>query len=121
MKQNNAITHIEIPAPDLAKAISFYSTVFNWKIQMINEGSYAFFRVGDTDTGGGLDASLQPAEEKHGAQVVVDVQDIEQTLAGIEAAGGTVTKTKTEIGGGHGFYACFQDTNGNYLQIHSRS
>ena len=121
MTQNNTITHIEIPAPDLAKAISFYSIVFNWQIQMINEGSYAFFRVGDTDTGGGLDALLQPAQEKQGAQVVVDVQDIEKTLIDIEAAGGTVTKTKTAIGGGHGFYGCFRDPNGNHLQIHSRS
>jgi predicted enzyme related to lactoylglutathione lyase len=27
---------------------------------------------------------------------------------------------KTEIEGGHGFYASFRDPNGNYLQIHSR-
>jgi uncharacterized protein len=120
MKQNNTITHIEIPAPDLAKAISFYSTVFNWKIQVIAENSYAFFSIGDTNTGGGLDASLKPAEEKCGTQIVVDVEDIEETLKVITQSGGAVTKPKTGIDGGHGFYACFRDPNENHLQIHSR-
>jgi uncharacterized protein len=120
MPQNNTITHIEIPAPDLSKAIDFYSAIFNWKITIAVENSYAFFRVGDTNTGGGLDASLKPAEEKQGCQIVVDVEDIEQTLKKIRQAGGTVTKPKTEIDSGHGFYACFRDPNGNELQLHSR-
>ncbi len=46
MKQDNTISHIEIPAPDLAKAISFYSTVFNWKIVIVAENSYAYFMIG---------------------------------------------------------------------------
>lgn len=121
MKQNNTITHIEIPAPDLMKAISFYSKVFNWHIEIIAEYSYAYFRIGETNTGGAFDASLKPAEETVGLQIVVDVGDIEQTLDDIKKAGGTITKTKTEIAGGHGYYASFQDPNGNHLQIHSRT
>ncbi|WP_222852089.1 VOC family protein [Olivibacter sp. SDN3] len=119
MEQNNTITHIEIPAPDLAKAISFYSTVFNWRIEIVTENSYAFFLIGDTNTGGGLNTSLKPAAEKCGPQIVVDVADIGQTLDKINASGGSVTLKKTEIGGGHGFYASFRDPNGNHLQIHS--
>ncbi|WP_257668971.1 VOC family protein [Parapedobacter tibetensis] len=118
MKQNNTITHIEIPAPDLMKAIAFYTSVFNWKIEMIAENSYAFFMIGDTNTGGGLDASLKPAPEKCGPQIIVDVNDIEQTLDRIKAAGGSITIEKTRIEGEHGFYAAFQDANGNHLQIH---
>ncbi len=119
MKQDNTITHIEIPSPDLAKAVSFYSKVFNWKIEIVTENSYAFFRIGDTNTGGGLDASLKPGEEKCGHQICVDVENIQQTLSEVKTAGGSVTIVKTEIGGGHGFYACFKDPNGNHLQIHA--
>lgn len=120
MKQNNTITHIEIPAPDLTKAIAFYTTVLNWKIELIAENSYAFFFIGDTNTGGGLDASLQPAPEKCGPQIVIDVESIEQALDRIKAEGGSVTLEKTGIEGGHGFYAAFQDPNGNHLQLHCR-
>ncbi|MDQ3021513.1 MAG: VOC family protein [Bacteroidota bacterium] len=118
--EDHTITHIEIPAPDLAKAVSFYSKIFKWKIEIINENSYAYFIIGNTNTGGGLDSSLKPSEGKHGVQVVIDVDDIDQTLKKIEDEGGSVTMAKTEIAGGHGFYACFIDPNKNHLQIHSR-
>jgi predicted enzyme related to lactoylglutathione lyase len=48
MKSAHTISHIEIPAPDLAKAIAFYSTVFEWAIIPQGEGC-AFFRIGDTN------------------------------------------------------------------------
>lgn len=94
MKEDNTITHIEIPAPDLAKAISFYSKIFNWEIEIVTENIYAYFMIGDTRTGGGLNASLKPAEENCGSQIVVDVEDIEQTLNDIKTAGGSITKKK---------------------------
>lgn len=118
--KHNTISHIEIPAPDLAKAIAFYSAIFNWTIEIVAENSYAYFRIGDTQTGGGFDASLTPAAEKQGCQVVVDVDSIETTIDQITKAGGSITLPKTEIPGGHGFYAGFRDTNGNHLQIHAR-
>jgi predicted enzyme related to lactoylglutathione lyase len=48
------------------------------------------------------------------------VEDIPAKLEEIKEAGGKVIQGKTEIEGGYGFYARFQDTNGNHLQIHSR-
>jgi predicted enzyme related to lactoylglutathione lyase len=120
MANNNTITHIEIPAPDLEKAIAFYSKLFNWEIEKFPGGDYAFFRVGDTQSGGGFDAGLKPAEEKYGVQVTIDVDDISAKLEEIEIAGGRIVLGKTEIPGGHGFYACFCDPNGNYLQLHAR-
>jgi predicted enzyme related to lactoylglutathione lyase len=34
-------------------------------------------------------------------------------------AGGKVLLTKTEIGGGRGFFAYFEDTEGNRVGLHS--
>jgi predicted enzyme related to lactoylglutathione lyase len=121
----NTITHIEIPAPDLGVAVSFYSKVFKWKVQVMQPDMYAFFIISeDADgkgrSGGGLDAALKPADERTGVQIVIDVDDIETALDKIEKHGGEVVALKTEIEGGHGFYASFRDPNGNYLQIHSR-
>ena len=120
-QQNNTITHIEIPAPDLEAAIHFYSRIFNWNIDVLEEGRYAYFKIGDTNTGGGFDSSLIPAPEQQGPQIVIDVQDIEETLKQIEMAGGFTTREKTLIPGGHGFYAAFRDPNGNNLQVHSNT
>ena len=80
MKHLHTITHIDIPAPDLDKAIGFYSKVFDWGIEVVTIDHYAFFRIGNTGAGGGLDASLVPAIEKTGPQLTIDVENIEETL-----------------------------------------
>ena len=120
MKSNHTITHIEIPAPDLKKAVEFYAKLFNWQTEILPEGNYAYFRIGSTRSGGGFDVGLKPAKEKCGPQITIDVEDISIKLSEIEKAGGKIILEKTEIPGGHGFYACFCDPNGNYLQLHSR-
>ena len=112
------LSHIEIPSPDLQKAMAFYSEVFGWKSEMVME-KYAVFSIGDTGTGGGFDASLTPAPEKTGPQLVISVDSIEKVLPLIRAKGGTVTKEKTDIGDNYGFYACFTDPNGNHMQVHA--
>jgi uncharacterized protein len=114
----HTITHIEIPAPDLDKAAEFYSKVFRWEIKPVEKG-YSFFMI-SANSGGGLDASLKPAEKNCGPQIVIDTDDITGKLKEIEEAGGKIIMGKTEIAGGHGFHAVFCDPNGNYLQLHSR-
>ena len=121
MKHLHTITHIDIPAPDLDKAMAFYSKVFDWGIELVTAEHYAFFRIGNTGAGGGLDASLVPATEKTGPQLTIDVENIEQALQMIEEHGGSIYQEKTEIPGGHGFYAVFTDPNHNYIQLHSRA
>jgi hypothetical protein len=120
MQSSNTITHIEIPAPDLQKIMDFYSKVFKWEVEKMPDETYAMFRIGDTGTGGGFDTSIKPAGEKVGPGIVIDVENISLKLEEIEKAGGKVIRSKTEIPGGYGFYARFQDNSGNYLQIHSK-
>src|SRR5688572_18806677 len=117
--KDHTITHIEIPARDFHRAISFYAKIFKWDIQVVEENSYAFFRIGNTNTGGALNASLSPALENTGLQVVIDVNDIDQKILEIQEEGGLIVKPKTAIPG-HGFYASFMDPNNNHLQLHSK-
>jgi len=114
------ITHIEIPAPDFNKAVEFYTEVFNWGVEVVTVDRYAFFTIGNTGAGGGLDASLIPAPAKTGPQLVINVDDIDRLSKKIEANGGTIVSGKQEIPGGHGYYCEFMDPNHNYLQLHSR-
>lgn len=114
------VSHIEIPAPDLTRGVDFYSKVFEWGIELVTVDHYAFFKIGKTGSGGAFDASLIPAPENTGVQIVIDVEDIAKTLKDIEKNGGIVIRDKTEIPGGHGFYAVFKDPNHNFMQIHAR-
>jgi uncharacterized protein len=119
MKEVHTITHIEIPAPDLEKAIAFYASLFNWEIDIQPGGNYAYFRITGTASGGGFDANLQPAAGTSGVRVTIDVEDVDEKLKEIEGNGGKITLGKTQIPGGHGYYASFLDPNGNIMQLHS--
>jgi predicted enzyme related to lactoylglutathione lyase len=115
---DHTITHIEIPARDFERAVAFYSKIFHWEIQVVEANSYAFFRIGNTNCGGAFNASLSPALENTGLQVVIDVDDIEKKMLEIQEEGGLIIKPKTAIPG-HGYYASFMDPNNNHLQLHS--
>ncbi|MFC1588491.1 VOC family protein [Planctomycetota bacterium] len=110
-----SICHIEIPAPDLAKAKSFYQSVFGWTMEDIPEMPYVMFSSGTV--GGGFDPALEVVDK--GVNVIIEVADIPSKLVEISEAGGGIEQEKTEIAGGFGFYAVFKDPNGNRLSIHS--
>jgi len=120
MQHTHTITHIEIPAPRFTEAIEFYSAVFGWEIELVTVDHYAYFRIGNSGSGGAIDSSLLPAAYKTGAQLTIDTDNIGNTLSLIKKHGGEVIEKRTEIPGGHGFYAIFTDPNGNYLQLYSR-
>ena len=109
----NSFCHIEIPAPDLYKAKIFYEKMFQWKITIFPDNSYAFFD--DGVIGGGFDPNMPIC--KGGINLVIAVEDINQKLEEIEVAGGSLAKEKTLISEEHGYYASFLDPNGVRLSI----
>lgn len=100
MENKHTISHIEIPSPDLQKAVDFYSKVFGWETEVMPDGTYTIFKIGDSGNGGGFDSSSLPAEDKVGPGIVIDVEDITEKFEDIQKAGGKVIKEKTEIRGG---------------------
>ena len=119
MENKHTITHIEIPALNTRKASEFYSKVFNWTIDDKFGEEYLMFRIGNSGTGGAFVSSLKPADKDQGPHLVINVEDITEKLKEIEEAGGNIILNKTEIPGGFGFYAAFNDLSGNYMQIYS--
>lgn len=120
MEDFHFINHVEIPAPNFTKTIEFYTNIFRWGIELVTVDHYAYFRIGTTGIGGAFDASLMPAPEKTGPQLVISVNDMEQMMREIEHEGGTIVLGKTKIPGDHGYYCIFTDPNNNYIQLHSR-
>ncbi len=119
----NKVTYFEIPATDLAKAESFYSNVFGWQTKKMGEGYTRLISVGTTDDGvsstetGAINGGLQQRGERAKAPtVVITTDNIDEVLEKIQANGGTIAVPKDDMGG-MGWYAQFEDTEGNRIGV----
>ena len=93
----NPFVHVELATNDVAKAKSFYSKLFDWKMEDIpmESGAYTMISVGE-GTGGGLMKNPMPnAPSMWLAYVQVD--DIDAATKKVKSLGGTVMKDVTEV------------------------
>ena len=122
--EHNLFGWIEIPVTDMDRAKAFYEQVFDVEIGIHDLGGIIMgwfpFAEGKPGASGSLvqHESYQPSDT-HGSVVYFSCLDVNNELGRVEAAGGKVTQEKTEIGGGHGFMALIQDTEGNRIALHS--
>ncbi|MHA6721249.1 VOC family protein [Sphingomonas sp. RS6] len=102
------LNYLELPAGDLPALKAFYERAFDWQFTDFGP-SYAATMSGDTDLG--LDGDV----ERGSGQMlpVIAVDDLEATLAAVEAAGGTVTVPIFAFPGGRRFH--FRDPQGHEL------
>jgi predicted enzyme related to lactoylglutathione lyase len=99
---------IELPARDLAASQTFFETVFGMTMTGFGP-SYACTLTGDVDIG--LQADQQEATKA--PLPVIEVKDLEATLAAVTATGAPVTKPIFSFPGGRRFH--FLDPGGNEL------
>ena len=119
----NKVVHFEIPFDDKARAMKFYTEVFDWKLTDIAEMDYVMAlstEVGENQMPkepGAINGGLfkRPKEAPH-PTVYVGVDSIDATLQKIERAGGKVVTPKTPIPG-MGAYARVADTEGNIVGL----
>lgn len=70
--------------------------------------------------GGAIVAGDGNTPTTSGARVYLNVgEDLAPALAKVEPAGGKIVVPKTEIGNDFGFFALFEDTEGNMIGFHS--
>ena len=99
---------IELPTRDLAASQGFFETVFGMKMTGFGP-TYACTLSGDVDLG----LQADPAEATKAPLPVIEVEDLEATLAAVTAAGAAVTKPIFSFPGGRRFH--FLDPSGNEL------
>lgn len=114
----------EIPTADMERAIDFYETVFDCKLDRNTMGDFdmAWFPFDDEMKGAGgslVQHEMYTPSEK-GTLVYFSSEDIDTELRKVEKAGGKVLREKTEISPDIGFMAFFVDTEGNRIALHSR-
>jgi predicted enzyme related to lactoylglutathione lyase len=112
----NPIAYIEIASQDPKKTAEFYSAVFGWRIVDDTVPQYIVF---ETEPGmGGAFPAADGQNYKTGEFIPhILVENIEVTLAQIEANGGMVLVPKTEIKGGVGWWAMFSSPEGVRLAL----
>jgi len=112
---NYPIAHIEIPTTNTDAAGQFYHAVFGWKIETNQAYNYVTFES-EGGPRGGFTGPAEPTYQQHRLLVYLATEDIDATLATIEAHGGTTILPKTEIP--HvGWWAVFADPAGNHLGL----
>jgi hypothetical protein len=104
------INFIELPARNIAAAKSFYSQVFGWPLSDFGAGY-------SCTTSGAVDLGLQgdSTEATANPLAVIAVENLQETLAAVEKAGGKITKPTFSFPGGRRFH--FQDPHGNELAV----
>ncbi|HEY1132993.1 MAG TPA: VOC family protein [Nocardioides sp.] len=111
MPTHHAIDYVELSVGDLSASTRFYADAFGWRTTDYGP-TYTGFRddPASEEEGGGLAAT----DERPGRPLVLLYSDdLDATVAAVEAAGGTVTQAPYAFPGGRRFH--FTDPTGNEL------
>ncbi len=114
---NTKIEWLEIPAPDLEKAKSFYSAVFGWEMENYTD-SFCVFKLDGFS--GGFNKNRKPIIKPEGIIFSISVEDINATLIQVKEQGGQVVEEKYMIAEEIGYAAMFSDPNGNHIELWSK-
>jgi predicted enzyme related to lactoylglutathione lyase len=100
------LNYLELPVGATDPAKAFYAAALGWRFTDYGP-DYAATTSGDTDVGLDADTTLTTLLP------VIEVDDLEATLAAVEAAGGAVVQPIFAFPGGRRFH--FRDPDGHVL------
>ncbi|MSP13281.1 MAG: VOC family protein [Chloroflexi bacterium] len=106
---DHSIVHVELTSSNPKAAAKFFSEVFGWKTELIEAFNYTSFQPQS-----GMGGAFPQSDEHRGpgvAIVYIHTDDIDDSIAKIEAAGGQIMMPKMEIPG-TGWIALFTDPTG---------
>ena len=108
------VVHFEICVDDLESAASFYSNVFDWKIERTGDGS-EYWAIRNLDEGipGGLSRRY---DEQDSTINTIEVPSLDRYAKKITEHGGKVLAPKVAIPG-EGYVQYCQDGEGNVFGI----
>jgi predicted enzyme related to lactoylglutathione lyase len=114
----NPFVHVELSTQDIAKAKSFYQSLFAWSLNDVDMGggfTYTMIDVGGEGTGGGMMQHPMP-----GAPTMwlpyVQVDDLAAATAKAKSLGATVMRDVTEVMGA-GSFSIITDPAGAMLGL----
>lgn len=127
MSKMSPVVHFEMPAVDKNRMAEFYKSNFGWQLQMLGPemGDYTLVTTTETDDNGmiknpgaingGFYLKTDELPVKH-PSVVIQVDDIQETMKKITESGGQILGDPQEIPG-VGQFTYFKDTEDNIAGI----
>jgi predicted enzyme related to lactoylglutathione lyase len=114
---HHVLDYIEISVQDMARARAFYGDAFGWRFNDYGpEYSGIQSADGDDEVGGlGVGRPSGPG----GVVVLLYSEDLDASVAAVQAAGGTVLEPPYDYPGGRRFI--FGDPDGNTLGVYQPS
>jgi hypothetical protein len=112
------ICYLEIPALDVGRSATFYTTAFGWKVRIRGDGARAFDDASGAVSGSWV-AGRVPMKEA-GIVTYVQVDEIDATLTTVVGAGGSMVTPRTDTGDGRSWYAVIRDPAGNLVGLYQQ-
>ncbi|MDH4038338.1 MAG: VOC family protein [Candidatus Krumholzibacteria bacterium] len=116
------VSWFEIPAHNFQRAVTFYSHIYDIKMETAEMSGYAMaFFPAVNGVGGAVVVGDGCIPSDTGTLVYLNAGTrLDEILARIEPAGGRVVMGRTLISDDAGYFALFIDTEGNKLALHSK-
>jgi predicted enzyme related to lactoylglutathione lyase len=120
---HNAIGWFEIPVADFERARAFYGNIFDFEMPVVDMGPVKMGIFLHDRVNGGVGGAIVAGEgyvpSKTGAKVYLNAgADLTVCLNRVVPSGGRIVIGKTSVGE-MGFIAIVEDTEGNYVSLHS--
>ncbi len=112
----NQVTHWEIMGADGAGLKDFYAGLFDWNLEAVPGFDEYYTVSGDEVGGSGGAVGKGPETGPTYLMIYLGVDDINETLAKVEAAGGSTITPRTEIPDTI-IFAMFSDPAGNVVGL----
>jgi len=116
------VVHFEIPFDDGDRARAFYREAFGWQLMDVPGMSYTLATTGPTGDQGATEPGfinggmLRRQNPNDSPIMVIEVDDIEVSLATIESLGGQTLLGRQPVGE-MGWAAYFKDVEGNSMGL----
>ena len=123
--QNNKLNWFEIPVTDFERGKSFYETVFDVSLQVMDFGGFKMAIFPNDNGNGKVYGALcfhpeQYIPSENGVLIYLNCNpDLQPVLDKVESNGGKILRPKTIISPEFGFMAMLIDSEGNRIALHS--
>jgi len=125
--KKNAVGWFEIPVTDMDRAVRFYETVFDLRLERHLLGPLDMAWFPSDENGNGAPGSLvlnetyyKPSQDGMLIYFTAFSGDPDVELSKVENAGGKVLRPKTLISKDAGYMALILDSEGNRIALHCR-
>ncbi len=117
------VVWFDIPVTDMSRAVDFYQAVTGQELMRLavaGSKETAIFAQDEDGSGGCLFMAPEDTPSHFKSRVYFDAgSDLDAWLERVMGAGGQVLVPKTPVQGNRGYYAYFEDSEGNRVGLHA--